>query len=248
MPSMPSMRTSISTMSGWCARAFSIGVLAVARFGDDGEVGLDFERRAQPHPHHLVVVDDHQPRLHASPPNGTDTLMRVPSPGSLRTSSVPPTSSTRCRRLPMPKPDAAARLAFAHADAVVGDRQRDAVRLERQRDLDVRRARVAEDVAESLLHDAVERGARRDRQRQRLAGDRQLDGQVRDGLELFHLPLDRADEAFVAARAAAAGRRCTAALPRARSSRAPSGPAGVAAAPAGRCRRGRLPSPGSASA
>ena len=77
-------------------------VSAVRRFGDHSKVRLDFERRAKAHPYHLVVIDDHQPRLHESPPIGTETLMCVPSPGSLRTPSVPPTSSTRWRRLPMP--------------------------------------------------------------------------------------------------------------------------------------------------
>ena len=80
MPSMPSIRTSISTMSGWCARAFD-RVSAVRRFGDHSKVRLDFERRAKAHPYHLVVIDDHQPRLHESPPIGTETLMCVPRAG-----------------------------------------------------------------------------------------------------------------------------------------------------------------------
>ena len=57
-PSMPGIRTSISTTSGCSAAASATASRAVGRLADDLEVGLGLEDHAEAHAQQLLVVDE----------------------------------------------------------------------------------------------------------------------------------------------------------------------------------------------
>ena len=87
------MRRSISTTSGPQLGGQSDRVLPGAGLADHVEVGLGVEHGPQALPYDRVVVH------HQHPDHGSVTRTVVPAAGALRTSRVPPTSSTR-RRMP----------------------------------------------------------------------------------------------------------------------------------------------------
>ena len=61
IPSMPGIRTSISTTSGSQLAADPHRLGAVGGGAEHGEVRLGVEQRGEPGPHHLVVVGDDDP-------------------------------------------------------------------------------------------------------------------------------------------------------------------------------------------
>src|SRR2546423_421689 len=79
-----------------------------AAFADDLEVGIGAEDGTQTLPHHLVVVDEHQPD-HAHPArapsrrSGTLTRMVSPPSSPLATSKLPPRPMTDSRMWRSPK-------------------------------------------------------------------------------------------------------------------------------------------------
>ena len=89
MPSMPGMRTSISTTSGRRRAADAHRLVAVGRRADDGEVRLGVEQRGEAVAHDLLVVGDDDPhgvgsRVHAAPRRsaGRVASTRKPPPGA----------------------------------------------------------------------------------------------------------------------------------------------------------------------
>src|SRR4029453_13926701 len=73
---------------------------AVACLADDLQVVLRLQEEAEAGPHELLVVDDQEPDLHASLPEGSRAATRKPPPSRGPVSSSPPSRATRSR-MPM---------------------------------------------------------------------------------------------------------------------------------------------------
>ena len=106
MPSRTGIRMSIRVTSGTqLARRPRPPSSPLAGLTDHLEVGLVGEQRAEPGPHHALVVDDRQSDAHASPPPAAGSRRAAPrhSDEGPR-STVPPYSATRSRMPTRPWP------------------------------------------------------------------------------------------------------------------------------------------------
>ena len=87
IPSVPGIRTSMSTTSGPQRRHLGHRLVAVRRLAHDVQVRLDLEDHPEAGPHQRLVVDDQHADRGAEP---ASTARHVGSRGSVATSSKPP--------------------------------------------------------------------------------------------------------------------------------------------------------------
>ena len=169
------------------------GIAGVARLADRLDALLRLEQQPQAAADDGVVVDDEDPDAH---PSGTSATIVVPAPGRDSISSRP---STKDEPLAHAEESHAfpAHGSLVEAGSVVLDHRCDRGPAPGDRDADVVRVRVLDDVRERLLHDPVER--RLDLGRQpRLAERRmEVDANVRLLRERIGQPLERRHEAEV---------------------------------------------------
>ena len=129
------------------------GVAGIAGLAHRLEVVRRLEQQPQAAAHHRVVVDDEHPDAHET---GTSATTVVPAPGRDSISSLPSISASRSRMPRRPTPSSGT-VALVEPGSVVLDHRGDAGCAAGERDADVLRVRVLDDVGERLLHDSVER-------------------------------------------------------------------------------------------
>ena len=153
---------------------------------------LRVEQQAQAAAHDRVVVDDRTRMLTGA---GTSATTVVPAPGRDSISSRPSSSASRSRMPRSPTPSS--RTPRVEAGAVVLDHRGHRGLPPRDRDADVVRVRVLDDVRERLLHDPVER--RLDLARQPRLAERRVEVDANPRLlgERLGQPLERGHETEV---------------------------------------------------